>query len=296
MKLSNQRQGEFFITAEIILWSMFPIIIQLSFSSVSPFTSLAISSLFAAAFFACIMTIRNRWHELTNARAIRFAVISTFFIGVLYYLLYFLSLKFSSAGNISILALSETFFSFLLFHVWKKEFIPKEHILGATFILLGAVIVLAPNVKMLHIGDLLILIAAAIVPFGNFYVQKARKLISTETIIFVRGIVGALAIFLLSFLFHAASSLTSVFHSLPFLATNGVVIQGIAAIFWIEGIHRIPVAKANALSALGPLMTLLLAWMVFKTTPTAWQLLALVPMFFGVILISKKANKDKMVN
>ncbi|MCX6732700.1 MAG: DMT family transporter [Candidatus Roizmanbacteria bacterium] len=291
MKLSVQRQGELYLIAGILLWSIFPIFTQLSYSAVSPYSSLAVSSLFSALFFAVILTIRHRWREVLNIKALRYTLYSTFFVGIIYYLLYFLSLRYSSAGNVSILALSEAFFSFLLFHVWKKEYIPKEHIYGAAFILLGAVIVLVPSITLFHIGDLLILLGAAIVPFGNLFVQKARKLVNTETIMFVRGFVGSCSIFILSFLFHAASPLPQVLHSLSYLITNGVFILGLSTMLWVEGIHRIPVTKANALSSLGPLITLLFAWVIFKTSPTSWQLISFIPMFIGVLLISKKISK-----
>jgi len=291
MKFSTQRQGELYLIAGIFLWSVFPIFAQLSYAVVSPFTSLAVSSLFSALFFGVVLTIRRRWTELFNTQALIYSLYSTFIVGILYYLLYFLSLRYSSAGNVSILALSETFFSFLLFHVWKKEYIPKIHIYGASLILLGAVIILIPSMTMFHIGDVLILIGAAIVPFGNFYVQKARRMVHTETIMFVRGIVGSCVIFLFSLLLHNASSLPQIIRSLPFLMMNGVFILGLSTLLWVEGIHRIPVTKANALSSLGPLITLLFAWIIFKTSPTSWQLLSFIPMFIGVILISKKMAK-----
>jgi len=288
MKLSAQRQGELYIIFGTLLWGIFPIFAQLSYSSVSPFTSLTVSSLFAALFFGLILTIRHRWHELKNTKALIYSLWATLFVAVLYYLFYFMSLRYSSVGNISILALSEAFFSFLLFHVWHKEFIPKEHIYGAILILVGAIVVLLPSIKSFHIGDILILLGAAIVPFGNFFVQKARKLINTETIMFVRGVVGALAIFLLSFLFHASSSANEIYSSLPYLIVNGMFILGLSSMLWVEGIHRISVTKANALSALGPLVTLFFAWIILKTSPTYSQLIAFIPMFFGVIMISKK--------
>ena len=291
MKLSSQRQGELYLIGGILLWSIFPIFTQLSYSQVSPFTSLAVSSLFSALFFSIILTLRRRWKELLNIQALIYSLYSTFFVGILFYLLYFFSLQYSSAGNVSILALSEMFFSFLLFHVWQKEYIPKIHIYGAILILLGAIIVLIPSMSGFRIGDVLILIGAAIVPFGNYYVQKARRLINTETIMFVRGIVGSLVIFLFSLVFGVASPLPQIVQSLPFLIANGVLIFGVSTMLWVEGIHRIPVTKANALSSLGPLVTLFFAWMIFKTSPTSWQILSFIPMFVGVILISKKVSK-----
>jgi drug/metabolite transporter (DMT)-like permease len=290
MKLSQQRQGELYLVGAVLLWSALPLFIQLSYSGVSPFTSLAVSSLFSALFFAVIVTIRGKWHEITNRQGFIYTLCSTFFVGVIFYPLYFLSLRYSSAGNISILALSEVFFSFLLFHVWKREYIPREHIYGAILVLIGAGVVLVPSMTSFRLGDGLILIGTALVPFSNFFVQKARKLISTEMLMFVRGVLGAGVIYVISILFHSASPLTQVIQSLPYLAVNGLLILGLSTMLWVEGIHRVPVTKANALSAIGPLVTLFFVWIVFKTVPTLWQLSAFIPMSVGVMLISKKIS------
>ena len=77
------------------------------------------------------------------------------------------------------------------------------------------------------------------------------------------------------------------------LLLNGVVIFGISKIFWVEGIHRMSVTKANALSSLNPFITLIFAWLLLKDAPTVWQLSALAPMILGVILLG--INKEKGV-
>jgi len=288
----RERAGELYIIGGTLLWGLFPVLATISYTNVSPFISLSVSSLFSALFFAAVLTIRHRWSELTNIKALKYSLYATFFIGVLYYLLYFLGIRYTSPGNVSILALTEVFFSYLLFHVWHKDYIPKEHIAGALLMLIGACIVLAPSVGAFRPANLFILAGAAIVPFGNFFVQKARKLVSTETIMFTRGIIGSLVIWLLSVPFHATNSVAEVKQSLIFLIINGVLLLGVSTFLWIEGIHRITVTKANALNSLSPLVTLLFAWIFLKTAPTPWQLLSFVPLFFGVILIGKIPKKS----
>lgn len=288
----RERLGELYIVGGVLLWGLFPVIATLSYTNVSPFISLSVSALFSAAFFAVILTIRHRWNELLNIRALKYSLLATFFIGVLYYLLYFLGIRYTSPGNVSILALTEVFFSYLLFHVWHKDYIPKEHIAGAVLMLVGALIVLSPSARAFRPANLFILAGAAIAPFGNFFVQKARKLVSTETIMFTRGIVGSIIIFLLSFPFHATNSVYDVQQSLPFLVINGVLLLGVSTFLWIEGIHRITVTKANALSSLSPLVTLVFAWIFLKTAPTSWQLISFVPLFLGVMLLGKIPKKS----
>ncbi len=291
MKLSVERQGELYISGGVLLWGFFPIIAFLSFHTLSPFISLAVSSLFSALFFAIILTVRRRWREVFNRQALPSVLWATGINGVLYFLLYYMGVRYTSPGNVSLLALTEIFFSFLLFHVWHKEYIPKEHIFGSLLILAGALIVLAPTIRAFHPGNLFILLGAAIVPYGNLHARKARKIVSTESLMFTRGLVSAVVIYMLAIVFQATNPLADIVSSLPYLVANGVLLLGLSTMFWIEGIHRITVTKANAMNSVGPLLTLFLAWGLLKTAPSMWQLFSFIPMFAGVLLLGKNLKK-----
>lgn len=292
MKSDAERQGELFILAEAILWGLFPIITVLSYGQLSPLISLAGSTVFASLFFAVILTMQHKWHEITNTKALRDILLATLFTGIIFYLLTFFGLKYTTAGNVSILELTEVFFSYMFFHVWKKDYIPKEHLVGALCMVLGASIVLYPNLHAFHLGDLLILAAACIAPLGNYFQRRARKTVSSQSIMFIRSVVsGAFVFFVASFVRTTVQS-AEIVRSLPFLLINGLVILGLSKIFWLEAIHRITVVKANALAAIAPLITLLTAWLVFHSAPTAFQVLAFIPMFFGVLLLGVKNKKE----
>lgn len=290
-KLSAERQGELFIFGEAALWSLFPIITILSYNKVSPLMSLSVSSLFAALFFGAVITLKKSWQELLNKSALKNILLATFFIGILYYVFYFFGLRYTSAGNASIISLSEVFFSYIFFHVLKKDYIPLEHLIGSALMIAGALVVLYPNMHKFQPGDILILIAAFIAPFGNYYVRKARKVVSTESIMFVRSVISGIVIFIFALVIKGASSYLDVKSSLLFLIINGVFLLGLSKIMWIEGIHRISVTKANALGSLSPLLTLFFVWIFFKTSPTVWQSFSFVPMFFGVVLLGKDLSK-----
>jgi drug/metabolite transporter (DMT)-like permease len=62
---------------------------------------------------------------------------------------------------------------------------------------------------------------------------------------------------------------------------------GLSKLLWIEGIHRISVTKASALSSMSPLLTLLFAWLLLGNVPSIFQLVSFIPMFFGVLLLSQ---------
>ncbi|HWY79577.1 MAG TPA: DMT family transporter [Candidatus Sulfotelmatobacter sp.] len=291
MQLNRERQGELYILGSVTLWGLFPVITVLSYNTLSPLISLSCSSIFAALVFAAIITKKKKWNEVGNRAALKNVLATSVLNGIIYYLLIFFGLQFTTPGNASIVALTEIFFSFLFFHVFQKEHIPVYHILGALFMIVGALIVLAPNLKSFHPGDMLILLASSIAPFGNFFAQKARKQVTSETIMLVRSTLSGAVILFLALLFHTQISTMAIQNSLFFLLINGLLLLGLSKILWLDGIHRISVMKANSLGSISPVLTLFFAWLILKQIPTLYQLLAIFPILVGVILLSKQKNQ-----
>ena len=287
MALSRERVGEMYITLEALLWGAFPVLTVLSQHRLAPLWSLAFSTLCAAFFFAALVGIRRHWHELRNRTALRDTLVMTLLLGVVYYVLFFVGLKYTSAGNASIIALTETLFSFLFFHVWRKEHIPVAHILGACLMLLGAAVVLYPNTKEVRMGDFLILAAGMVAPLGNLYTQRARKAISSETIMWVRNALSAPIIFIFAYVGQPSFSAVDFTASIPFLLANGILVFGLSKFLWVEGIHRMSVTKANAISGLSPLVALVLSWLWLGMPPTGAQLASFLPLFVGMILLTR---------
>ena len=145
MKLSNQRKGELFVFSNSLLWALFPVIAVLSYNTLAPVVYLLFSIFISVFFFAAIMWRKNLWQEVFNRAAFKNILMLTLILGVVYYLLVFLGLKYTSPGNASIVALTQIFFSFLFFQVFRKEHIPTAHIWGGLLMVLGALIILASN-------------------------------------------------------------------------------------------------------------------------------------------------------
>ncbi|MBI3589083.1 MAG: DMT family transporter [Candidatus Liptonbacteria bacterium] len=154
----------------------------------------------------------------------------------------------------------------------------------------GASIVLLPNFSHFLVGDILIVIATIFAPFGNFYQKRARKRVSSETMMFIRNAIVAGVTFVVAATLDLNASLTFVRGSFIFLAVNGILLFGISKILWVESIHRISVTKASALGSIYPVFALIFAWIFLKDTPTVWQLTAFVPLFIGVLLLSYKGS------
>ena len=296
MALSEKRKGESLVGLSGFIWAFFPVVTVISYSWIPSLHSLAWSTLFATLAFAVIVSYRKRWGELKNPHLWKYALLIAFFIGILFYGLYFVGLETTSPGNAAIIALFEVFTAAVFFHVFRGEKIPPAHAIGALLMVLGAVIVLAQGFTDFHMGDLLILAATFFTPMGNYFQQRARTIASSDTIMFMRSLLSVPFLFLLAYVLHPGVGLAQVQISLPFLLFNGILLLGISKIFWIEGIHRISVPKALALQSVVPFLTLLIAWVVLAQQPTVWQLASLVPFVLGVLLLTDHLKLQSLKN
>jgi drug/metabolite transporter (DMT)-like permease len=291
--MTEQRKGELIILSQTFIWGAFPIVTILSYARLSSWSTLAWSMFFAGLFFAGIMTYRKTWHELRNPVLWQYVLMAVLFISILYYGLYFTGLTKTTAGNAGIIALFEIFTSYVFFHLIRKDHIPFEHIVGALLMIAGAAIVLSPNFSQFNAGDMLVLAATFFAPVGNFFTQKARKIASSESIMFLRCALTVPAVILLSYALSNPVSFADARSALGFLLLNGIIIFGASKLMWVEGIHRISVTKALSLSSIAPLFTLLFAWIFLRQSPTGWQLISLAPMILGVFMLTDQLKIRK---
>ncbi len=286
--MNKELKGELFILSETLLWSLFPIITVSSLLFFNPIVSLAWSTMFASVFFAVLLTYKQKWHELKNFSALYDILWVSLLIGVIYYGIYFFGLKYTSPANASLIALTEVFYSYLYFNVFRKEKISSSHLKGAILIVVGALIILLHGFTWnFSKGDLIILIGVGVAPFGNYFQQRARKKVSSEAISFGRSLFTSLFCILLSTLLGYQLVFDFHWHELSFLLLNGFISFGLCRILFLEGIHRISVTKAIALSSVGPLFTILFAWLFLHQIPALFQFIAFIPLTLGLVLLSK---------
>lgn len=286
MTLSEARKGELFIFFEILIWSFFPIITIISYNSLSPFFTYAFISLFSVLTLAIIISIKQKWREFMVKGIFWDIFLSSLFISILYGL-FFIGLKYTTAGNASILALMEVFFTYSIFKLWINEKHKLLHLLGSVIMLIGAVLILFKGNISLSGGGMLIIIATIFSPLANLFTQKARKKISSETILFARAIFTTLVFFSLALLLEAHPIFYEIKKALPWLLISGIFLFTFSKILWIEGIHRISVTKAISLSIITPAFTLIFAYFMLHEIPTLWQIFGFIPISIGAFLILK---------
>jgi drug/metabolite transporter (DMT)-like permease len=284
MKFTETGKGNTAIIAQSVINGLFPVIIVISYLTLDPLLSLFYSIIFTTAFFALILTIKKKWREFFSFSIWKELVFIVIFSGILYFPLFFYGLKFTSPGNASLLVLTEVFFSFLFFNIWKKESLSLQHVFGIAFMILGACIILIPKTGNFNKGDLFIILAAMSAPVSNYFQQKARKKVSSETILFARSIFSLPILFCIVFALSPGISLPNTGLAWITLLLNGILVLGISKILWLEGIHRISVTKAIGLLSLGPVFTLIFSYLFLGQYPQIIQIIAFIPLCLGIIL------------
>ncbi|NTV23289.1 MAG: DMT family transporter [Nanoarchaeota archaeon] len=289
------RTGDLFIFSEVFLWSLFPVFTIISNKTLQPLYTAALSTFLAGLFFAVILTVQGKWHELLNRKAWKYILITTLFIGIIIYSLLFVSLKYTTAGNASLLYLLEIFFSFLILGMMGREKVTLLRVSGAVLMVLGASFVILPGISGLNYGDILILVALLFAPIGNLAQQSARKHVSSPAIMFVRSILSSAVLFAMAVFFSPLPSTADLKASLLFLAVNGTLFMGLSKLLWIEGIHRIPITRANAISTFAPFLTLTAAFLMLGDVPNSGQLIGIIPMIAGALLVLRKEEEAGLI-
>ena len=273
---------------EAMLWGAFPVLALLAYNFLSPLKVLAWSTFFASIFFGLLLFLQKRWKEIFVREAWLPILILTLISGILYPTFYFLGLRFTTAGNAAIVAQMEIVFSFLFFGlILKREKYTMFAVVGAALMFAGVIAVFFSGKFTINPGDALILFATMIAPISNNFQQKARKKVSAVTLLFLRSLIASIFLFCFAN-FWQETGVNNLTKALPLLLINGIFVFGLSKIFWIEAIHRIPVAKAISLNAITPIFTLIYAFFLLHEVPTIWQFIALPLIIGGGILLTRK--------
>lgn len=285
-RFSKGQSSEIYLLGAVMLWSLFPIVTILAYTNLTPLFTAALSSLLAAVFFAIWLTYKGSWGEIRNKEAWKDILWATLIIGIVFYTLVFIGLSYTSAGDASIIAQMEVFFTMLILSTLKKEKPGKKQVLGAILMVLGATLILFKSSLQVNIGNLMILSATLLPAMGNYFQKKARALVSSASIMFWRNTISGLCLLFLAFLFETWPGTLALEKSWGFLLINGFFMFGLSKVLWIESIHRGSVIKSSILGAMAPAFTLIFAFLILHQDPTLKQLTGFLPILIGIILLT----------
>ncbi len=257
MKMTKEREGELYAFLLSLLESWFPILTIRAIAYVGAIHTYAYALVVAILFFLILSWRHGTLGRLLDKEARRDLLLTSLFITLMFLCIY-IGLRYTTAGNMSLIIFTQLFFAYLYFNVLGDERMDPLHTFGAFSMGVGAMIVLFPEeFGGLNPGDALILLAAAIAPVANYYQQRARRHVPSETVLLFR------------YLF-----------ALPLLLV-------FAQILWIEALHRLTITKLSAMTALIPLFTLFFAYLFLSEIPTLRQLLGVPFIVAGGILLTR---------
>ena len=288
--MTKEREGELFMLGVSIFESWFPILSIISLSAIGSLHTYALALLTSFVFFFFIILKKSQFKELKNTHAYKPLILTSFWITTLFVLI-FLGMRYTTAGNVSVIIFLQLFFSYLYFNLFGKEKIDFLHALGALVMGVGAIIVLFPDKLAFNKGDWLIFIAAAIAPIANLYSQRARKFCSSELILGFRTLFGLPIISFFAWYFEPPLSMENLKIALPYVLIIGLFIFGLSKIFWMEALHRISITKVSAMVALVPVLTLFFAYLYLNEVPELRKFIGVFPILIGGYLLTKPLKK-----
>jgi len=284
--MTKERQGEFLMLGLTLIESWFPILSISAMAYIGALHTYLYSLLIALVFFIGLMYKRHRFHELKNKKAYKDLLLTSFFITTLF-ILVFVGMRYTTAGNMAVIIFLQLLFSFFYFNVLGKEKMDKLHIIGSIIMGIGALIILVPDKLQLNQGDLFILAGAAIAPFANLYQKRAREFCSSETILGFRTVVGLPFVAFLAYYLEPTIKYENFLNAIPYLLIIGTAVYVVSKIMWIEALHRISITKVSAMMGFVPLMTIIFAFLFLHETPELRQIIGVVPIIIGGYLLTK---------
>ncbi len=287
---SQEHIGELFVISQVALYGLFPVIINYVTQKMPPILYAALVTLTAAVVLFLYLLFTKKLFLIFNRKAFKYILGTTIFVGIIPSILIFTGTRMSSATNTAILLESEVFFTFLICGIFFGEKITKHRLLGAFTILVGASAILYQGSLSINIGDLMVIAGTAFFPVGNRMAQKALKLCPPSIVLFLRSIIGGIALLFVSFIFENSISQTlpQFKENLLFILINGILVFAIAKSLWYEGIRRIDISKAISIGISAPAFSLIFAMIFLKEMPNIYQLTGFVLVIAGVYIVTRK--------
>lgn len=287
--IQQKRTGEIFLFGYIVISGLFPIIVNYETRHMAPVLFAGLSTL-TAGFGLFMYLIFRRGFRRFDPKLWKYILGNTGINVIFAFTFFFIGASKTSAINASLLSQSELFFTFIICGLFFGEKITLRKTLGAFIILAGTVAVLFKgSFNELNIGDIFIVIPTMLYPFGNMLSKKAIHNMDPTLFLFIRSALGGLGLIIISFFLE---------HSLPangFLKTdflliliNGLLILGIAKMFWFEGLKRLDMSTSISIITAIPAASLIYAAFFLREIPTPVQFTGFILTMLGLFILTRQ--------
>ncbi|TSC60813.1 MAG: hypothetical protein Greene041662_45 [Candidatus Peregrinibacteria bacterium Greene0416_62] len=189
--------------------------------------------------------------------------------------------------NTALLLQAEMLFTFLFCVVLFGERMRAMRLGGAVCVFAGTVFILLSGEAQWSTGNILIILATVLYPFGNLISKRLLGLLSVTEILFLRSLFAGVALLILSLLIediHLADLPWSYVWWL--ILVQGACVFFLAKLLWYEGLKVISVSRAVFLVSSSPAFSLFFAIVFLREIPTFPQLIGFVVTMAGVLLLT----------
>jgi len=290
----EERIGELMLLLTCVFEGLFPIVAKFATNAFPPIFFTAVSVLCAAFVFFCVLVFRRRLFQQISLVALGYAFGVTIFV-VMGLAIVLIGVQWTSGINTTLLLQAEMLFTFLFASLFLGERLRRVAIFGACAVFLGTVFVLFNGTFVLNRGDLIIVFATALFPIGNMFAKKALELISADTLLFLRYLMGGCILLSVSFFFEDISGIEPHVwrESMWIFPVYVLLILVCSKICWYAGLKRLLLSKAVYIGSASPAFSLIFAYMFLREVPTTYQLLGFFLIVGGVyFLISKSRRRE----
>jgi drug/metabolite transporter (DMT)-like permease len=296
-KIETERLGESLIICEVLVYALFPIVVNYTTKIMPPILFAGLSTIMAGVALFTYILIDKQLSKLKNIQALKYILAVTLFVIIIPSIFIFTGTSKTSGINTTILLQTEILFAFFICGIFVGEKITPQRIGGAVMVVIGAVAILYNGTFQINRGDLLIIAGTFFFPIGNIYAKKALELTTPAVILFVRSFLGGMILVFISLLSenYQVSLSGYAMDNFEFILLNGALIYGLSRLLWYEGLKRLDISKATSLAMSYPAFSLFYSYIFLKEIPTIYQWMGFIIIFFGVFILTYKRKKVILV-
>lgn len=297
--MKNERPAEIQVLASVLFFSLFPIFASGTSKMLPPIFFAGISTLLAAVALIPYMLLSSQNVIGGFRREWKTVALVTLLNVVIPFMLIFAGAARTSAINTTLLLKAEIIFTLIFSHFLFGERLTPLKVIGGALSFVGAAVILYRGSLGVNPGDLMIIGGVLFYPFGNYYMKALLGRMSATMLLFLRSLIGGVTLL-------AASALLETFgadfqHQLVanwhIIAINGLVVLGIAKIFWFKGFKHLELSKAIGMLTAEPAVSLLYAYLLLHEVPSQIQWLGVGITMSALYFLTKgKSIKDPAEN
>lgn len=269
---SREQKAALFVLSSCLLEAFVPVIAYTASRAFPPVFFLAMSSGIAATVLGLFLGVKGDLHTLPSAKNLLLCLVVAVLIVVVPFTLIFVGARYTTSVNTAILLQAEVLTTFFVYRLLFHERHTHVQMLGAALMLAGTVTILFRGLFVLNRGDVLILLATTILPFGNYFAKKVLQELSPSQVVFYRYVFAFFILLPLSLLLESVS-IAPLFtpRSLALLLSFSIFIHVFSKVLWYRGFRFIPVSRSIAILSVTPAFSLLLAFVLLHEVPTLYQ-------------------------